>query len=661
MGSGKRIILLFMLLVLPSGNALAEFKGLFLPGDLRQSIVVDYDYRGQELMPKRADSSSSSQNRFSETYNAGMEYSILHPYVLNGHLKVGLGLDQEMYSSPTSSYSSSGNKYSYDIDGTIFKISPTPANFSVRSETMHIPVPFTPGYDVTTDSHAVGASFKHKILGLRVDYQKTTSETSGTTSDSRLAISLLTLKADNVYKNSATEMQITHVSSRLEPLSSIDTGVTKDDSYAIIGKNTLTSSQKDKSLSSSVTYREEKQTAITKTFTLGESFNWQLGKALNFGASYENSSVSTSSTAGGTATDTTQQIGTVSLTHLLYKSLSTRLKVQGRQNDRTVGRETEYSGSASFFYTKKLSVADSLTLNYAEEYSVIDRQLTSGGLTAIDEVLTAQITGNNLLHQTNVIISSIIVRDQANPLIRYDDRDYRIIQNGPFTGFDFSVIGSRITEGKGLLVTYQYNVDASVNYRRSAHGGGGAITFYEGTYQVYANISQSSQEISSGQTGILRPSSSMDFLLGATRNKNGTYANIVYANSDSDQVKNQYIEGTFRLTRYFEGSSVNAQAKDRQTWYGVTSYNAEAYTENQLSLSSDYARNVFSNGVLTLRATYFRVVDANRERNDIVLESIYRWGYGKFFLEASGKVQFRDTDGDKAMDNQFHLRVTRTL
>lgn len=661
MRSGKTFIHLCLLLVLPTGTALAEFKGLLLPGDLRQSIVLDYGYSGQELMPKRANSSHSSQNRFSETYNAGMEYSILHPYVLNGHFKVGLGLDQEIYSSPTSSFTGTGNKYSYDLDGTIFKISPTPGNFSVRSETLHIAAPFTPGYDVTTDSFAVGASFRHKILGLRIDYQNTTSETSGTTRDSRQEISLLTMKADNVYKNSTTEVQINHLASSLEPLSSVDTGVTKNDSYTIIGKNTLISSQKDKALSSSMTYREEKQTATTKTFTLGESFSWQLGKALNLGVSYENGSVSTAAISDGTASETTQQIGTVSLTHLLYKSLSSRLKLLGRRNDRDVGRETEYAGSAYFFYTKKLSVADSLTLNYSQEYSVIDRNLTSGGLTAIDEPLTAQINGNNLLQQPNVVSSSIIVRDQATPLIRYDERDYRIIKNGPFTGFDFSVIGSRITEGKRLLVTYQYNVDASVNYRRSAHGGGGAITFHEGTYQLYTNLSQSSQETTSGQAGILRPGRSLDFLLGATWNKNETYSNILYVFSDSDQIKNQYIEATLRHTRYFDGSSINTQAKDRQTWYGVTSYNATAHTENQLSLSVDYARNVFSNAVLTLRGIYFRIADTNRTRNDVMLESIYRWGMGNLFLEASGKVHFLDNEGNKALDNQIHLRLTRTF
>jgi hypothetical protein len=239
--------------------------------------------------------------------------------------------------------------------------------------------------------------------------------------------------------------------------------------------------------------------------------------------------------------------------------------------------------------------------------------------------------------------------------------DYRINHVGPFTGFDFSVIGSRITDGQKLLVTYQYNVDASVNYSRSAHGGGGTITFFDGTYQVYANISQATQETASGQTAILLPSSSMDYSIGSTRNKNGTYTNLVYMKSDSDQVKTQYIEGTFSISRYFEESSVNAQAKDRQTWYGVTSYNSSAHTENQLSLSADYSRNVFSNGVLTLRTMYFRFVSAKREQNDVVLESMYRWGVGKFFLEANGKVQFRSSDGDKALDNQIHLRVTRSF
>lgn len=652
------VFFICLLLIFFARSAQAEFKGLLLLGDLKQSIVLDYIYTGQESMPKRANSTSSSSNRFSETYNAGMEYSILHPYIMDGHLKAGVGLEQQIYSSPTSSSSGGGSRYFYDIDGRIFKISPTPVTFSARSETMHILIPFTPGYDVTTDSYSVGASFKHKIIGFRIDYQNTTSETSGTSSDSKQAISMLMLNAGNDYKNSTTELQISHLTSELELLSG--SGVTRSESNSILAKNLLFSSNRDKTLSSSIAYREEKQTGITKTFSWGEAFSWQLGKALNLGISYEDSSVTTTGVTAGTSTDTRQQIETIILSHQLYKSLSSRLKLQGRQNDRNIGRETEYSGSVNFYYTKKLSTADTLTLNYSEEYSVIKRNLSSGDLTAIDEPLTAQLNGNNLLQQPNVIISSIIVRDQVNSLIRYDDRDFRIIRNGPFTGFDFSVIGSRITDGTRLLVTYQYQVDASVNYRRSARGGGGAITFYDGTYQLYANIAQSSQEITSGQTGIFRPSSSMDYMLGATRNKNGIYANIVYVKSDSEQIKNQYIEGTLRLTRFFDGSSWNAQIRDRQTWYGATEFNAP-HSDNQLSISSDYARNIFSNAILTLRALYFRIVDYNRERNEISFESVYRWGGGKLFFEASGKVQYRDTDGDKALDNQVHLRVTRTF
>ena len=580
--SGKTLILLCLLLALPARDALAQFKGLLLLGDLRQGVVLDYLYSGQESLPKTGKSLSSSQNRFTETYNAGIEYSILHPLVLNGHLKGSFGLDQEIFSSPSISTSTSGNRYLYDLDGVFFKRTPTPVNFTARSEFRHVQRPFTPGYDINTESYTLGASLRNKILPLRIDYQNTSAETSGTSSDTRQENSLLALKADHSYKNSITELHVSHTISNLEPLSAVGARATENVAYTFVGKNTLVSPQKDKTLSTSLAYRGERQLSKTETFSLGESFLWQLGKALTVGATYENSSVSTSGVFGGGATDTTQQSGSLSLTHMLFKSLSTRLKLQGRVNDRTAGRETEYTGNANFFYTKKLSAADNLTLNYAEEYSVIDRHLTSGGLTAIDEPLTAQLNGNNLLQQPNVDSSTIIVRDQTNPLIRYDvNSDYRIIQIGAFTGFDFSVIGSRITDGQRLLVTYQYNVDASVEYRRSAHGGGGAITFQEGTYQLYASVSQSTQEITSGQEGILRPTDSLDFALGATRNKNGNYANVVYVSSDSTQIQSQYIEGTFRLTRYFAESSLNAQAKDRQSWFGATSYNPVAYTENQ--------------------------------------------------------------------------------
>jgi hypothetical protein len=660
MAIGTTRILLLLILVLLPGAARADFQGLLLLGDLRQALVLDTLYSGQTSSPKGGSSTSSSQYRFNETYTAGIEYSILHPYVMTGHVKGSFGLDQEKFSGSINSGSSAGSQYFYDVDGLFLKRTPTPLDFTARSETRHIQRPFTQGYDVTSDSYSLGASFKHRFLGLRADYQQTNSETKGTTSDARTTNNLFTLKAENLYKNSTTEMILNRVSSGLDPLSANATAVPDDVSYTVSAKNLLVSNNNDKALSSNVIYREEKQSSIIKTFSLGESFSWQLGKALALGTNYETSSIATQALGGGPISETTQQTASVSLTHNLYKSLSTRLKVQGRLTDRPTGKETEYSGNANFYYTKKLSGADMLTLNYAQEYSVVDRKLSSGILTSENELMTSLSAGPNLLQQPNVISASIVVRDQANPLIVYVlDTDYRITHNGAFTGLD--TFGSpRIIDGQRLLITYQYQVDENVSYRRSSVGGGGAMTFQNGVYQVYANVSQSTQETTGGQ-GVLRPNSSLDFSVGASRDKNGKYANIVYVNSNSEQIKNQYVEGTFRITRNFEDSSINAQARDRETWNGATTFNTTSYSENQLSLSADYAKNVFENGVMSVKAFYFRASSEARNRNDAGVELGYRWGLGKLVLETSARLQYRDSNGDTALDDLVSVRVTRTF
>lgn len=660
---GKRLVLLSLLLLLPAGNSLAEFKGLLLLSDFSQSLVLDYGFSGQQSMPKESESSSSLSNYFTESYNVGVEYSILHPNIVNGHLKVGLGLDQQLFSSASSSSSSSGSRYSYDLDGKIFKISPTPATFSARSETSHIQNPFSSGYDVTTDSYSVGAAFKHKILRLSLGYNGSTTETSGTKTDTRLNSDQFTLRVNNDYKNSKTDVMLFHSRLSLEPLSSVGTvATTHDVSYSIIGSNLLTLSRSGDSLTSIVKYEEKKNMTdtIMKIFSFGESFTWQLGKALSFGAGYENGISSTSGSSAIEATEERQQSGTVSLTHRLYKSLSTMLKLQGNQSDGNVGSTRGYFGLASLSYTKKMFKADTLNLNYSQGYSVTERRLTFGALTALNEPLTAQLTGTSQLQQPYVVSTSIVVHDLANPLIRYDEnRDYRLIEIGAYTGFDFSIIGSRITDGQKLQVTYQYNVDANVNLQSSTHSGSALITFQEGTYSIGANVSQITQKNDTGQANVAEYSNSLSYTLGVTRNKNGKYVNIVYGKSDSEQLKNEYIEGTFRITRNFMESTVNAQIKDRQTWFGSTSFNATTSSQNSLSLNIDYNKNIFTNANYYLRASYYRFAEAKRERNDIALESGYKWGVGKLLVEATGKVQYRNTDGDNSLDEQLNIRVTR--
>jgi len=659
MGSVKTPILVCLLLVLAPCSAKAEYKGLLLLKDFSQFLAVDYGFSGQQSMPKTGRNASSLNNSFAESYNAELEYSLLSDYIFNGHLKVALGTDQQMTSG---SSSGSGNRYSYDVDGQIFKLSPTPAYFSTRSETHHLQNPFSKGHDVTTDGYSVGASFKHKIIRLSIGYSNSTEETSGTKNDTRTQSEQLMLRASNNAKNSKSDLKLFHSAFSMQPLSYNGTARSSDDSYGIIGSNALTLGQSGISLNTTVNYRERINTTLTKEISLGEGFSWQLGKALTLGIGYENSTSSTSTLSKAEATAERQQGGSVSLSHRLYDSLATQLQIQGSTSDGSAGRNKLYGGSAGFAYTKKLFDADRLNLNYSHGFSVVERHLTTGMLTVLNEPLTVQLTATtpSQLQQPYVVESTVIVNDLANPLLRYDQNsDYRLIKIGAYTGFDFAIIGSRITDGQKLQVTYSYKVDANENLRTSTDAGSALITFLDRVYSINANFAMTTQMNASGQTAVSNSNSSLSYTLGVTRNKNGTVATVVYGKNESEQLKSQYVEGTFRVARKFEEGSANAQISDRHTWTGATSYNTKATSQNSLTLNVDYSRNIFTKALLTVRASYHRSSEADRERDDIALESGFRWSEGKLLVEANGKVQYRYTDGDHALDEQLTLRLTR--
>ncbi|MDD2852690.1 MAG: hypothetical protein PHY09_12440 [Desulfuromonadaceae bacterium] len=656
-GNIRTITCLLFLLLLPC-TALAEFKGLLLLKDFSQFVVLDYGLSGQQAMPKGGGTTSSLSNNFAESYNAGVEYSILDQYIVNGHLKGALGLDQQLYSG-SSSASSSGSRYSYDLDGMIFKISPTPANFSARSETSHLQNPFSKGYDVTTDSYTVGASFKHRMLGLRVGYSSTTSETSGTTTDTRMKSDQFMLRANNYYRNSKTDLQMFHSTFSMKPLSSSGTDKPNDISYSIIGNNVLLLPQSDSSFTTLVKYNERLNTSLTKNFSIGESFAWQLGKALTLGVGYENDFSSTLPVAGTETTEERSQGGTVSLSHQLYKSLSTHVKLQKNESTGDAGSTRLYGGSAGVSYNKKIFTADRLMLNYSQGFTVLERHLVSGVVTVLDEPLTVQMTATSQLQQPYVIPSSIIVSDQANPLDQYfEHTDYELVQNGAFTGFDFSM-SPRLKEGQVLLIIYQYTVDANVNIRSDSQIGSAFITFQEKTYSVNGSFARTAQKNETGQDAITETSDSMSYTLGVTRNKDGKFTNIVYGNTNSEQLKSQYLEGTFRITRNFAEGSANAQIKDRHTWSASTSNNSSAKSQNNFSLNVGYNRYIFTNASLNSQAAYYRFAEANRQRNDVSFESGFRWSEGKLLVEAMGKVQYRNTNGGDASDEQLNLRITR--
>ena len=659
------ILVCLLLLLLPCSATAAGYKGFLLLKDFSQFFVVDYGFNGQQSMPKQGGNNYSLNNNFAESYNAGIEYSLLSDYIVNGHLKISLGMDQQMYSGSSSYASSSagsgsGSRYSYDLDGLIFKLSPTPAYFSARSETQHLQNPFSKGYDVTTDVYSVGASFKHRILALNIGYSNSTEETSGTSSDTRTQSEQLVLRARNNVKNSKTDVQFFHSSFTMQPLSYNGTVRSSDTSYSVIGNNYLMLTQSGSSLDSTIRYREETSGRVTKDFSIGEGLSLQLGKALTLGIGYEYATNSTSAATDINSSDDKLQGGSVSLSHRLYNSLVTQLKVQGSKSDGSAGTTDLYGGSAGFTYTKKLYEADRLNINYSRGFSVMDRNLTTGVLTAFNEPLTAQLTATSQLQQPYVVEATVIVNDLANPLLRYtENSDYRLVKVGAYTGFDFAIIGSRIADGQKLQVTYSYRVDANENLRTSNHVGSAMITFQEGTYGFNGNFTLSNQTDESGSSALSDSRRSLSYTIGATRNKNNTFANIVYGKNESEELKNMYVEGTYRVTRNFEEATVNAQISDRNTWTEATTYNRTATSQNSFMLNADYSRNIFANALLNVRASYYRFSETGRERDDIAVESSFRWGEGKLLVEATGKVQYRYTDGDNALDEQLNLRITR--
>lgn len=661
MKPGKVLLTSILLILLPGNNALAAQKGLFLMENLTQSVNLSYQYNRQDVSGGGSHT-SASQNRFQEFYNFDIKYAIYNPRILNGRISAKARADQDFLSSNAApSSSSSGAGFQYYLDGLFLERGYTPIQFFSGSELTHVQNSFSPGYDLTVDSMGIGTSIRNRIVPITVEYRRYANETSGLSEDRTQTNDQVSVRAKHTVPSvSQTDLDLFRTNSRSEPKGgrgAVDTNRSAEASLI----NDLTWKDNRYSVRSALRFRDELHLGKTENFDWQESFSWRLGPALHLGLGYNNSSSTFESSITNISASRTSNAGKIWLTHKLYRNLTSQLEVNARQADLTNGKEKEYSGTLSFNYVRSLPNNGSLNLRYSELLTVIDRDLTSGETLAPSEPLTVQLLGQNLLQQPNVVVDAIIVRD-ADPNIRIIPYvrgvDYEIIQIGAFTGFNFSIAGSQITDGKNLLITYSFLVNPSIKYQTSSRKFGASLSL-SGRHIIYGDFARSEQELLSGRTDLLQLNSATNYTLGFSSEIGRLSFGIQNAYINSTLDKHSSYEGFVRYSHFFPQSTLLCQSRDRYTLYGVTAANRNERSENVFNVTVNYTKPLFRNAIAIASATYTNTRGGAIVRDDAELGVNFQWGYGKIYLTLAGKIYWRDLAGTTSLDNQASVQVAR--
>jgi hypothetical protein len=319
---GRISLVLLGFLLLAAAPAAAAPRGLLYLGDWYQSVYLDYNYYGNQSETS-AGSVNSSSHRFNETYNVSTSYAVLDPRLLKGRAQLRFNFNQQNYKRGSESDSSSGSGFLYDIDGTLLRRKPYPVNFFLRSETTNVQRPFAPSYDLDTDSFGVGMSLKNQILPTRLDYTKTTSETSGLASDSTFETSNFSVNSNHFSSlTGTTSLSYSRTENRSESESGSRSYTSQTDSSAYTLSNRKGFGP-DMRLDSTLRYLEQtSDLRETDMLSISEAFGWQMGKALNMQLDYSGSFTERTEQAQE-ATDETQHVAGIRLSHQLFQSLRT--------------------------------------------------------------------------------------------------------------------------------------------------------------------------------------------------------------------------------------------------------------------------------------------------------------------------------------------------
>lgn len=665
---------IFLLLFLPSlllssGEAVAAPRGLFILGDFNHWVELEYRYDGQETKTK--ETSSRSQNYFKEEYNGQIAYAILDPRLWRGKLSAGVSLDQGYYSSNASSRSSSGRSFKYNFTGAALEKSAFPLHLFGRSELIHAQREFSNPYDINLDTYGLNFSLKNRYLPVRLDYTRTTTETTGLVSDRIQESDTVSLEmSHNLGKISHTNGRISFFDNNSKSKLTDIAAENKTYEASLRNQLSLSKSIAGRTLISHLLARQETweqniDRQEVKTYTLEEQVVWPFGRALTSGVNY--SFTSRESFRGKDQ----YHNGRIWIQHRLFESLTTQLDGDFRKDDLVTGTEQNVAGAIGLLYQKKLPWDSQFQLNFNQLYQVTDRNQSGVSQLLVDEPHTAVadpvipgLVPPILLRNGNVAPESIVIRN-ADPSVRLlpyvVNVDYGVQQ----TGLQTQIVilpGSDIVVGDNLLINYLYLANPQVGYSTSTRRIGFNLPLFNYLYRFYGSWLDSRQELLSGRADLIRLTGQTAYKLGFETNRLYFSCGAEYEDVDSDQDKHQTILGFLRHSHRFGRGTLSLYTSDAYTKTRPNSFTGSGVpdrTVNSLSAGGTYSAQLFSTAQMSFTAKYFNLSGDALGRDDVSLGLNIRWNYGKISVSLLSQVNWRMLPGTTTRDEYLRLHLTR--
>ncbi len=356
-----------------------------------------------------------------------------------------------------------------------------------------------------------------------------------------------------------------------------------------------------------------------------------------------------------TSENRTKSLG-FNLTHLLYENLTTTINTIGIQNEFSGIDEKEYGGGINFNYRRRIPWG-ALNLNMGQNYmkNEIDKMADFIDIREEDVPLfTGTIT---LLQNENVSVDSIIVRNEQNPAIVYQEGiDYRIEELGSSIRISRTG-GGNISEGQTVLVDYTYESSPAFDFLTKSSSYGISLNLWS-VWNIHYNVHRKKEKFLSGTL----PGRLIDdtiYSAGTEVNWKWSKTHFVYVDSDTTSVPKKEWRAGERINfkpsrRYFFSIS---------GLYGETEFLDIEETETFKTYSSSIQMLTSEKSRLTLKGFWNSIVgpaaDNTSSGYSLIFDFAYRILRGKIEYSNAHENDKRAQDDTRNEYVMFEVKTVR--
>lgn len=555
---------------------IVRHPSLLMVDDFMQMVGLGYSY-----LAHSNNGVSTSAHSFFESYGVSTTGALYDPEWVTLQLGAGLTYQQELNDTTGTSLN-----LQYNILATLFYNSYHPTLVTSSRTTTVVSDGYNPSYTLTRNSNQIFGSLQNSLVPMNYFYAHSTLETDRKVGNSSSSSDSFGIG----FHHNLRDVSSSDLTFNMD--SDDSQGVTSR-SYSSYFSNSLTLDPKNRyRLSTSAGIGDTKSgLAPQRTATVSESLTARLGEALNANVSDQYSYSSTTGFDGSDQTITSNTIGG-SLSHRLYRSLTTVVSGSYSEAHALGGKQNNYGGAVGLVYVKLLPGLSSLSLSGNLARNISEQNFANSQVQVPNEEHLVSAQGDQIaLDFSGQLVTVQSVTSTVPAMTYVEGIDYRV---NTATGKVEILIGGGIAPNTTIFISYTGQVNRKLRFQTDLANATALLSMKNGRYVVGANYSENSQTALSGEAteqGLVR--SRVFDLRGSVNYANLSYgAEFTYTDSTQETLT-QYGAFWDRTTHWTDADTVRLYLRDTYTRYGG-SETSRPYDLNVISATGTYNRSLYN-------------------------------------------------------------------